>query len=66
MHPLYLQGAFVGASQAQAYQCICDASTTTAEDMENGIVNILILFAPVKPAEFVVISLQQMAGQSSS
>ncbi|WP_436827997.1 phage tail sheath family protein [Sphingomonas sp. DT-207] len=66
MHPLYLQGAFVGASPSQAYQCICDASTTTAEDMENGIVNILILFAPVRPAEFVVISLQQMAGQSSS
>ncbi|HEU0084803.1 MAG TPA: phage tail sheath C-terminal domain-containing protein [Bradyrhizobium sp.] len=66
LHPLYLQGAFVGASTSQAYQCICDASTTTAEDMENGIVNILILFAPVRPAEFVVISLQQMAGQSSS
>ncbi|MGH6616993.1 phage tail sheath family protein [Sphingomonas sp.] len=66
LHPLYLQGAFVGTSPSQAYQCICDASTTTAEDMENGIVNILILFAPVRPAEFVVISLQQMAGQSSS
>jgi phage tail sheath protein FI len=66
LHPLYRQGAFVGASTSQAYQCICDASTTTAEDMENGIVNILILFAPVRPAEFVVISLQQMAGQSSS
>ncbi len=45
---------------------ICDASTTTAEDLDNGIFNILILFAPVKPAEFVVISLQQMTGQSSS
>ncbi|MGK6319613.1 phage tail sheath family protein [Sphingomonas sp. DT-204] len=66
LHPLYLQGAFVGSSPSQAYQCICDASTTTVEDMENGIVNILILFAPVRPAEFVVISLQQMAGQSSS
>jgi len=66
LHPLYLQGAFVGATPSQAYQCVCDASTTTADDMENGIVNILILFAPVRPAEFVVISLQQMAGQSSS
>ncbi|HXC55137.1 MAG TPA: phage tail sheath C-terminal domain-containing protein [Rhizomicrobium sp.] len=66
LHPLYLQGAFVGSTPSQAYQCICDASTTTAEDMENGIVNILILFAPVRPAEFVVISLQQLAGQSSS
>jgi uncharacterized protein len=66
LHPLYLQGAFVGTTSSQAYQCICDASTTTAQDMENGIVNILILFAPVRPAEFVVISLQQMAGQASS
>jgi phage tail sheath protein FI len=66
LHPLFLQGAFVGSNPSEAYQCICDASTTTADDMENGIVNILILFAPVRPAEFVVISLQQMAGQSSS
>lgn len=66
LHPLYLQGAFVGTTSSQAYQCICDASTTTAQDMENGIVNILILFAPVRPAEFVVISLQQMAGPASS
>lgn len=66
LHPLYLQGAFVGATPSQAYQVVCDESTTTPEDMDNGIVNILILFAPVKPAEFVVISLQHMAGQSSS
>lgn len=66
LHPLYLQGAFVGATPSQAYQVICDESTTTPQDMDNGIVNILILFAPVKPAEFVVISLQQMAGQASS
>jgi len=66
LHPLFQQGAFVGSTPDQAYQVICDASTTTAEDMDNGIVNVLILFAPVKPAEFVVISIQQMAGQSSS
>uniref|UniRef100_B0T4K1 Tail sheath protein n=1 Tax=Caulobacter sp. (strain K31) TaxID=366602 RepID=B0T4K1_CAUSK len=66
LHPLFQQGAFVGSTPDQAYQVICDASTTTPEDMDNGIVNILILFAPVKPAEFVVISIQQMAGQSSS
>jgi phage tail sheath protein FI len=66
LQPLYQQGAFVGSTPSQAYQVICDASTTTPEDMDNGIVNILILFAPVKPAEFVVISIQQMAGQSAS
>jgi phage tail sheath protein FI len=66
LHPLFQQGAFVGSTPQQAYQVICDASTTTAEDMENGVVNILVLFAPIRPAEFVVISIQQMAGQSST
>ncbi|HEX8380449.1 MAG TPA: phage tail sheath C-terminal domain-containing protein [Allosphingosinicella sp.] len=66
LHPLFVQGAFAGSTPAQSYQVMCDASTTTPEDMDNGIVNILILFAPVRPAEFVVISLRQMAGQSSS
>jgi phage tail sheath protein FI len=66
LHPLFVQGAFAGSTPASSYQVMCDASTTTSEDMDNGIVNILILFAPVRPAEFVVISLQQMAGQSSS
>jgi phage tail sheath protein FI len=66
LHPLFQQGAFAGKTPSQAYQVICDASTTTAEDMDNGIVNILVLFAPVRPAEFVVISIQQMTGQSSS
>lgn len=66
LHPLFQQGAFAGSMPSQSYRVICDASTTTAEDMDNGVVNVLILFAPVKPAEFVVISIQQMAGQSSS
>jgi phage tail sheath protein FI len=66
LHPLFQQGAFAGMTPSQAYQVVCDASTTTAEDMDNGIVNILVLFAPVKPAEFVVITIQQMTGQSTS
>jgi phage tail sheath protein FI len=66
LHPLYLQGALVGASPSQAYQCICDASTTTPQDVANGIVNIEVLFAPERPAEFLVITLQQAAGQSSN
>jgi phage tail sheath protein FI len=66
LHPLFLQGAFNGATPSQAYQCICDASTTTAQDIANGIVNIVVMFAPLRPAEFVVITLQQMAGQASS
>lgn len=66
LHSFFVQGAFVGTTPSQAYHVTCDASTTTQEDMDRGIVNIVIMFAPVKPAEFIVISLQQMTGQSSS
>ena len=41
----------------------CDKETTTQNDINLGIVNILVGFAPLKPAEFVIIKLQQMAGQ---
>jgi Bacteriophage tail sheath protein len=63
MHTLYRQGAFQGTSPREAYFVKCDAQTTTDDDRNRGVVNILVGFAPLKPAEFVVISLQQMAGQ---
>jgi Bacteriophage tail sheath protein len=64
MQGLFLQGAFQGSSPEEAYFVKCDDETTTQADIDNGIVNILVGFAPLKPAEFVVISLQQMAGQT--
>ncbi|HEY0855960.1 MAG TPA: phage tail sheath C-terminal domain-containing protein [Albitalea sp.] len=63
MNNLYRQGAFQGASPRDAYFVKCDASTTTQNDRNLGIVNIVVGFAPLKPAEFVVLTLQQMAGQ---
>lgn len=63
MHELFRQGAFQGASPREAYFVRCDKDTTTQADIDRGIVNILVGFAPLKPAEFVVIRLQQMAGQ---
>lgn len=63
MHNLFRQGAFQGATPKDAYFVKCDASTTTQNDRNLGIVNIVVGFAPLKPAEFVVLSLQQMAGQ---
>ena len=60
MHGLFRQGAFKGISAREAYFVICDASSTTSEDIDAGIVNIIIGFAPLKPAEFVVISLRQI------
>ncbi len=63
MHNLFRQGAFQGTTPKDAYFVKCDKETTTQTDINLGIVNILVGFAPLKPAEFVVIKLQQMAGQ---
>ena len=60
MHGLFRQGAFKGTSARQAYFVLCDASTTTQEDIDQGVVNLVIGFAPLKPAEFVVITLRQI------
>ena len=63
MHNLFRQGAFQGATPNDAYFVKCDKETTTQNEINLGIVNIVVGFAPLKPAEFVVIQLQQMAGQ---
>ncbi|MFT4103764.1 MAG: phage tail sheath subtilisin-like domain-containing protein [Burkholderiaceae bacterium] len=63
MHDLFRQGAFQGSTPKDAYFVKCDKDTTTQNDIDKGIVNILVGFAPLKPAEFVVVQLQQMAGQ---
>jgi hypothetical protein len=62
MMSLFRQGAFQGTSPKDAFFVKCDAETTTQDDRNKGIVNILVGFAPLKPAEFVVISIQQIAG----
>jgi phage tail sheath protein FI len=61
MHSLYRQGAFQGTTPRDAYLVKCDAETTTQNDIDRGIVNILVAFAPLKPAEFVIIKIQQKA-----
>jgi phage tail sheath protein FI len=63
MHNLFRQGAFQGSSPRQAYLVKCDSETTTQNDIDLGVVNILVGFAPLKPAEFVVIQITQLAGQ---
>jgi phage tail sheath protein FI len=64
MQSLFRQGAFQGSSARNAYFVKCDSTTTTQDDINKGIVNIIVGFAPLKPAEFVIIKVQQMAGQS--
>jgi uncharacterized protein len=64
MQGLFRQGAFQGASPREAYFVKCSRETTTQADIDAGIVNVLIGFAPLKPAEFVVIRIQQMTQQT--
>jgi phage tail sheath protein FI len=66
MQDLFRQGAFQGSTPQQAYLVKCDSETTTPLDQDQGIVNIVVGFAPLKPAEFVIIQIQQLAGQLSS
>lgn len=64
MHGLFRQGAFQGTTPKEAYFVKCDAETTTQADIDRGIVNIVVGFAPLKPAEFVVIQIQQITSQA--
>ncbi|MDQ0778327.1 phage tail sheath protein FI [Streptomyces aurantiacus] len=63
LHTLFRQGAFKGGTPREAYFVKCDRDTTTDEDIANGVVNVLVGFAPVRPAEFVIVSIQQTSGQ---
>lgn len=65
MMTLYRKGAFQGASPEDAFFVKCDNETTTQDDIDQGVVNVLVGFAPLKPAEFVVVRISQKAGQSS-
>ncbi|HEB77909.1 MAG TPA: phage tail sheath family protein [Methylothermaceae bacterium] len=66
MQSLFRQGAFQGTTPRQAYFVKCDKETTTQDDINRGIVNILVGFAPLKPAEFVIIRISQIAGQTAA
>lgn len=60
MQGLFRQGAFQGSSSKEAYFVKCDSSTTTQDDINRGVVNIVVGFAPLQPAEFVIVSIQQI------
>jgi phage tail sheath protein FI len=63
MNNLFRQGAFAGTTTRDSFFVKVDSETTTATDINLGIVNVVVGFAPLKPAEFVVITIQQQAGQ---
>jgi phage tail sheath protein FI len=66
MQDLFRNGAFAGQTPNRAYFVKCDRTTMTQEDIDQGIVNIVVGFAPVEPAEFVIITIQQMVGQTKA
>ncbi len=63
MNNLFRQGAFQGKTPREAYFVKCDKESTTQNDINLGTVNVIVGFAPLKPAEFVIIKLQQISGQ---
>ena len=63
MYDLFRRGAFQGQTPREAYFVKCDKETTTQDDINRGIVNILVGFAPLKPSEFIIIKISQSAGQ---
>jgi phage tail sheath protein FI len=52
-------GALFGDTPKEAFFVRVDETTTTQDDRDNGIVNILVGIAPVKPAEFIVFQIGQ-------
>jgi len=63
MQNLFRQGAFQGTKASEAYDVRCDSTTTTQNDINLGRVNVVVAFAPLRPAEFVVLTIRQLAGQ---
>ena len=65
MDDLFRRGAFAGTTPGDAWFVRCDGETTTQDDVDRGLVNIVVGFAPTRPAEFVVLHIQQVAGQAT-
>jgi phage tail sheath protein FI len=63
MNNLFRKGAFAGKTSREAFFVKVDSETTTQNDINLGIVNVVVGFAPLKPAEFIVVTIKQQAGQ---
>ena len=59
---LFRRGELKGDRASQAYFVRCGVDTMTESDVENGDLNIVVGFAPLKPAEFVIVAIAAMAG----
>ena len=66
MIDLFRKGAFQGSKPDEAFFVKCNNETTTHDDIDRGTLNIVVGFAPLKPAEFVIITIQHLAGQKQN
>ena len=62
MEQQFRNGALQGRTSKEAYFVRCGSDTTTQSDIDDGVFNILVGFAPLKPAEFVMLDCRQTAG----
>ena len=65
LNHLFRRGAFAGASARDAYFVKCGPGTTTPSDVRDGRVVVMVGFAPLKPAEFVILRLAFRVAESS-
>ncbi len=64
MNGLFRAGAFQGAKADDAYFVRCGlGDTMTQADIDRGQVIVIVGFAPLKPAEFVIVRIQQKVSQ---
>ena len=61
LHDLFRAGAFHGHSDSDAYFVRCDRDTTTQRERAAGELVVLVGFAPIRPAEFVVLRIRARA-----
>jgi phage tail sheath protein FI len=66
MQGLYQKGAFRGTTAEQAYDVRCNELTTSLTDIQLGILNVWVLFAPNFPAEFIHLHIQHKFQQPST
>jgi phage tail sheath protein FI len=63
LYNLFRQGALQGTTPREAYFVKCDNETNTHQDINLGVVNIIVGFAPLRPAEFIIIKIKQIAAK---
>ena len=64
MNAIFRAGGFQGRTADEAYFVRCNlGDTMTQADIDRGQVIVIVGFAPLKPAEFVIVRIQQKVGQ---